>query len=438
MKHSTRRQGARVAVLGAVTAIALSACATGGPAEPELTLSEEPVTLSFTWWGNDTRHAITQEIIDAFEAEHPNITIEPQFTDWVGYWDKLSTTVAAKDTPDIIQMDEKYLSTYATNGVLMDLGELSSVLDTGDYSEAVLNSGSLDGTLYALPAGINTFSLAANKTLFDQLGIELPDDSTWTWDDFQALGEEVRAATADVHYLQGWGFNDGVLNNWLRQNDTSLYTDDGDVGVDADVLAEWWQYQLDLIADGLVPGADVLVETEGGVSESLTATNRTLLGPWWSNQIQALEEASGSEIVPLQVPTVEGSPEGTSYFKSSMYWSASASTEHPAEVATFLNYLANSEEAADLLVTERGVPANDTIREYITPSLDEVNTKVVDFLELVGETVGPPLQVTPPGGAAAETILDTHTEQVLFGTLTPEQAAQSFIAELQRALDDAK
>ena len=437
MKHRTTRLAAAATI--AATAIALVACATpSAPPAPELTLSEEPVTLSFTWWGNDTRHAISQELIDAFEAGHPNITIEPQFTDWAGYWDKLSTTVAAKDTPDIIQMDEKYLSTYASNGVLLDLGELSSILDTSGYSDTVLKSGSLDGTLYALSAGINSFSLAANKTLFDQLGIDLPDDSTWTWDDFQELGEEVKAASSELYYLQGWGFNDGVLNNWLRQNDTELYDDEGNVGVDPDVLAEWWQYQLDLIGDGLVPTADVLVETEAGVSESLTATNRVLLGPWWSNQIQALQDASGSEIVPLQIPTVAGSPEGTSYFKPSMYWSASATTDHPAEVATFLNFLANSEEAADLLMTERGVPANDTIREYITPSLDEVNAKVVDFLDVVGTSVGPSLRVTPPGGAAAETILDSHTEQVLFGTLSPEDAAASFIAELQRALDDAR
>ena len=83
------------------------------PPSTEPTLSDEPVTLSFTWWGNDARHAITEQLIAAFEAEHENITIEPQYTDWAGYWDKLATTVAAGDAPDIIQMDEKQLSTYA-------------------------------------------------------------------------------------------------------------------------------------------------------------------------------------------------------------------------------------------------------------------------------------------------------------------------------------
>ena len=93
MRGISRRRAGTVAAIGAVTVLALTACGgndAGGTEEPELTLSDEPVTLSFTWWGNDTRHAITEELIATFEEEYPNITIEPQYTDWAGYWDKLS------------------------------------------------------------------------------------------------------------------------------------------------------------------------------------------------------------------------------------------------------------------------------------------------------------------------------------------------------------
>ena len=142
------------------------------------------MTLSFTWWGNDVRHEITEQLIAAFEAEHENITIEPQYTDWAGYWDKLATTVAAGDAPDIIQMDEKQLSTYAANGVLLDLGDLGAGLPTDDFPEAVLGTGALDGTQYGVPVGINTYTIMANPDLLESLGIELPDDETWSWDDF--------------------------------------------------------------------------------------------------------------------------------------------------------------------------------------------------------------------------------------------------------------
>ena len=106
--------------------------------------------------------------------------------------------MAAGDTPDIIQMDEKQLSTYAANGVLLDLGGLASVLSTEDYPAAVLGTGALDGTQYGVPVGINSYTIIANTDLLDSYGVELPDDETWTWDDFVdiAAGGRARPAAA--------------------------------------------------------------------------------------------------------------------------------------------------------------------------------------------------------------------------------------------------
>ncbi|WP_157425990.1 ABC transporter substrate-binding protein [Agromyces salentinus] len=443
MRGITRRRAGFVAAIGAATLL-LTACAGndaggGEAAAPELELSDEPVTLSFTWWGNDTRHAITEELIAAFEAEYPNITIEPQYTDWAGYWDKLSTSVAAGDIPDIIQMDEKQLSTYASNGVLADVGTYASILSTEDFPEAVLDTGALDGTQYGVPVGINSYTIIANQDLLDQYGIEVPDDESWTWDEFIATAEEVSAASGGATVgTQSWGFEDGGLNNWLRQQGGSLFSTDGKVAATEEELSSWWQLLLDATAAGATPEPAATIEREaGGLAESFTATNASAFGPWWSNQVQALREASGQDLVALRVPSVEGAPDGWAYYKPSMFWSGSAKTEHPAEVATFLDFLANSEEAADLLLAERGVPANEAIREYITPKLDEVNQTVVGFLDDLAPEIGEAPAPTPPGGGAIETIIDQHTQQVLFGEMTPEEAAASFIEELQRALDDA-
>ncbi|KJL41541.1 MULTISPECIES: ABC transporter substrate-binding protein [Microbacterium] len=428
--------------VGAATMLTLTAC--GGQAETPATgptLSDEPVTLSFTWWGNDVRHGITEELIAAFEAEHENITIEPQYTDWAGYWDKLATTVAAGDAPDIIQMDEKQLSTYAANGVLLDLGTLGDQLPTGDFPESVLGTGALDGTQYGIPVGINTYTYMANVDVLDSLGIELPDDETWSWDDLNEIAEEVTAASGGaVVGSQSWGFEDGGLNNWLRQHGESLYAEDGSPEVTASekTLAAWWQNLLDVTEAGGTPVPSATIERESaGLAESFTATNQSAFGPWWSNQVAALRDASGQNLVPLMVPTPDEGEDAAAYYKPSMFWSASAKTEHPGEVALFLDFLANSEEAADLLLAERGVPANDKIRAYITPKLDEVNQEVVDFLDKIAPRVGDAPPATPPGGGAIETIIDQHTQRVLFGEVTPEDAAASFIAELQQALDDA-
>ena len=185
------------------------------------------MTLSFTWWGNDVRHAITEELIAAFEAEHENITIEPQYTDWAGYWDKLATTVAAGDTPDIIQMDEKQLSTYAANGVLLDLG---------DSRRRPPDRG--------LPGGGARHRRTRRRPVRRARGHQLVHDhgqhrparraSASTCPTTRpgrgttspSIAAEVTEASGGaVVGSQSWGFEDGGLNNWLRQHGESLYND---------------------------------------------------------------------------------------------------------------------------------------------------------------------------------------------------------------------
>jgi len=190
------------------------------------------------------------------------------------------------------------------------------------------------------------------------------------------------------------------------------------------------------MVDALWPSATIERES-AGLAESFTATNQSAFGPWWSNQVAALRSASGQTLVPLMVPTDAEGEDAAAYYKPSMFWSASAKSEHPAEVALFLDFLSNSEEAADLLLAGRGVPANDKIREYITPKLGEVDQEVVEFLDKIAPRGGDAPPATPPGGGAIETIIDQHTQKVLFGELTPADAAKSFIKELQQALDDA-
>ncbi|QKJ18659.1 ABC transporter substrate-binding protein [Microbacterium hominis] len=439
-RTTTAHRWLSAAAVGAATTLALTACAGTSAGGDNLELSDEPVTLTFTWWGNDVRHEITQELIDAFEAEHENITIEPQFTDWSGYWDKLSTSVAAGDIPDIIQMDEKQLSTYAANGVLLDLGSLGDNLPLGDFPDAVLGTGALDGTQFGVPVGINTYTYMVNLDILDSLGIEVPDDESWTWEDLQTVAVEVTEASGGaIVGSQSWGFEDGGLNNWLRQHGESLYSDNGDgtVAATEGTLAGWWENLLAITEAGGTPDPSATLEREsGGLAESFTATNQAAFGPWWSNQVSALRDASGQNLVALRVPTT-GSGDASAYYKPSMFWSASSKSEHPAEVALFLDFLANSEDAADLLLAERGVPANEKMREYVTPKLDEVNQEVVAFLDAIAPQVGDAPPATPPGGGAIETIIDQHTQQVLFGEMTPDEAAASFIEELQRALDDA-
>ncbi len=436
MRYALSRRSALSMVVALTAGAALAACSgDGGDAGGDI--STDPVTLRFTWWGSDARHQRTQQVIDLFKKEHPNITIKGEFKEWNGYWDSLATTVAANDAPDIIQMDELYLASYAERGALLDLGTAAKHLSTADFDPNALATGKVDGKQYAIPVGLSTYAVVVNTDLLAQYKIPLPDDATWTWDDLKAVGAQVsKASGGKVTGVQSWGFDAGGLNIWARQNGASLYDDAGKVAIPPAVLAAYWQYLADLAKQGIAPPPSVSIERAGaGLDQSGTATNTSAFATWWNTQLTSLSAASGQKLKLLRLPGESKAAAPGAYYKPSMYWSVSSRSEHPAEAALFVDFLVNKQAAADVLLTDRGVPANAKMRAGITPKLTGTDLEALQYLDAI--KVGPAPRVTPKGASGIETILKRYTEEVLFGRQTPQAAAEAFIKELQTEIDTA-
>lgn len=425
------------AVLLSVTASLTVACSSGSGGIDEL--STGPVTLRFTWWGADDRHKRTQQVIEEFQKAHPNITVKGEFKDWNSYWDSLATTVAANDAPDVIQMDELYLASYAQRGALLDLNTSKKYLNTADFDAKALATGAIDGQQYGLPVGLGSYAIVANIDLLAKYGIPLPDDNTWTWDDLKTLGERVsKAGGGSVWGVQSLGFTDtGGLQIWARQAGAALFDDKGKVTVPPDVLTRYYAYVLDLAQSGAAPPPSTTIEkATGTLNQSATATNTAAFGAWWNTQLTALTAASGQKLKLLKLPGEAQAKARAAYYKPSMFWSVSARSKHPAEAALFVDFLANDPGAAKILMTERGVPANQKIRAAIAGDLKDTDKAAADFLDQL--QVSDPPRVTPNGASTIEKIISRHTEDVLFRRATPEQAAKALITELQADVDAAK
>ncbi|GAA3435109.1 ABC transporter substrate-binding protein [Kutzneria kofuensis] len=423
------------AVLLTVIASLLVACSSGPGGDDEL--SAGPVTLRFTWWGADDRHKRTQQVIDLFQKKHPNITVRGEFKDWNSYWDSLATTVAANDAPDVIQMDELYLASYAQRGALLDLNTEKKYLNTGDFDAKALATGAVDGQQYGLPVGLGSYALVANTDLLAKYNIPLPDDNTWSWDDLKKIGEQVsKAGGGSVWGVQSPGFSDtGGLQIWARQAGGSLFDDKGKVTIPPDALTRYFSYILDLARDGAAPPPSITIEkADGTLNQTAVATNTAAFGLCWNTQLTALSAASGQKLKLLKLPGEAKAH--AEYYKPSMFWSVSARSKHPAEAALLLDFLANDADAAKVMLTDRGVPANLKIRAAIDGSLTDTDKAAADYLNRI--TVSDPPRVTPNGASTIETILKRHVEDVLFDRAKPDQAAKAFITELQADVDAAR
>ncbi|OSM43794.1 ABC transporter substrate-binding protein [Nesterenkonia sp. PF2B19] len=423
----------RLSKLVAVTslsALALTAC--GGDADGGGEAGgDEDVQLRFTWWGSDSRHQTTQEIIDAFEEEHPHISISAEYGDWSGYWDQLATQSAGNDMPDVIQMDDKYLREYADRGALLDLSDV----DVSEFDQDAVDNGRTEEGLFGITTGINSLALIANPELFDEAGVELPDDTTWTWDDFAEISAELSENLDD-----GYGTNDpnepGGFQVWLRQQDKHMTTDEGELGFDADDAADYFQYYLDMVGEG-IPSAAVMSENQSsGPDQSLLGTGQVAMAPWWTNQINGLSEASGVDLELLRFPSSTGSAEDNGmWYKSSMLMSAAATTDHPEEAQLFIDFFVNSEEAGMLNLVDRGLPGNNSVREAILPELEGPDLVSAEFIADIEDELAGPEPVPSLGFSGLQDIIYRYEMEVFFERQSPQDAAENMISEMEAELN---
>ncbi|MGW6198504.1 ABC transporter substrate-binding protein [Kribbella sp. NPDC055110] len=432
MRHIPR---ALTALALATTLLAASACG-GDSGGASSSADGGKVTLRFTWWGSDTRTKLTQQVIDAYQKDHPNVTIKGEFGEWSGYWDKLATTVAANDAPDIIQMDEKYLREYADRGALLDLKKADG-LDTGKFEPDTLGAGEFDGGLYGLNAGINSFAVVVNPAAFKTAGVPIPDDSTWTWDDFARIAAEITTKTGGKITGTGTlGGNEAGLNLWARQNGESLWTKDGKLGVSPEKTTDFFKYILKLRDAKAIPSAEaVSQDMNASLDQSAFATGKLAMSFIWSNQLLAFSKASGQQLKLLRIPSTDGkAADNGSYYKGSMFWSISARSKHQKEATEFVNYLANNPAAGGVLLAERGVPPNTEIRSAVTSKLQPADAASAKFIQDIGKELGDPSPAPPVGGGQVEKIIQRYTTEVLFGRQTPEAAAKAFLDEVNGEL----
>jgi multiple sugar transport system substrate-binding protein len=255
--------------------------------EEEAPAAEEPVELTFSVWGDPEEIEILQEIADDFTAENPNISVTVTVSDWDTYWDKLQTTLAGGNPPDVFAMDAPLYPDYQSRDVLMNLQPMidRDGFDLTAYYDEALICYDTDEGYYGLPRDIQPSVMYINTDMFDEAGIPYPEDG-WTWDDMIDIGQQLTKDTDgdgttdqyglwadiwDMELLWGamiWQFGGEILNEDFTQ---TLLAEGG--AMDA------WQTISDMIFEnGMMPDPSV-AEQFGDPFESGNAA-MTPAGHW--------------------------------------------------------------------------------------------------------------------------------------------------------------
>jgi multiple sugar transport system substrate-binding protein len=125
------------------------------------------------------------------------------------------------------------------------------------------------------------------------------------------------------------------------------------------------------------------------------------------------------------------------YLKPSMLISMSASAAEPEAAAKLMGFFITDESAADILLIERGVTGDASIRQRILPKLSDTEKKIVAYLDLVGTHVGELPPPPPKNAGELDRALQPAWESVSFKKVDVKTAAQDYYGKAQAALERA-
>ncbi|GIO16109.1 putative ABC transporter substrate-binding protein YesO [Cohnella xylanilytica] len=392
----------------------------------------DPVTLRVAWWGGQSRHDYTLKVIDMYEKLHPNVTIEPEYASFDDYWKKLAPQAAAKNLPDVIQMDISYLTQYATQGQISELQPYidNKLIDTTNISDAAIAGGKVNDKLYAFNLGNNALLSVIDKAMLEKAGATMPAQE-WTWDDFTALGDKLKAQgkilTQDLRH-------DVFFPFYLRSQGQHMYAADGkSLGyADDKFFIDFYNMYNNWYQSGYLLSLDKLAQKKGTPEDGELELGNAVSTWGWSNQY-ILSAAVAKR--PLEILPVPGwNQNGALFLKPSMFFSIAENSKVKEEAAKFIDFWVNNVDANKIILGERGVPVSSAVKDALKDSLTPEQTKVFEYVAWAEQNATPMDPPNPAGATEVDKLLKETAEQIMYKKLTVEEAAKKFREQANKIL----
>lgn len=164
------------------------------------TVRDERAPTTIRVWchqGQEKENQAMQEIAAAFNRAHRHrgVRVEITFFPDYHYTEKVAIAAAARDLPDVIDIDGPLVARYVDAGLLNPLDPWFSPAELDDFLPTIREQGTIDGSLYALGAFESAVVLYYDRTLLAQAGVKpAPPGRAWTWDEFLAACERLQRA----------------------------------------------------------------------------------------------------------------------------------------------------------------------------------------------------------------------------------------------------
>lgn len=448
------RQRTAVAVLGAASLLIITGCGGGGggaTAEDVDFGADTSGTLSV--WGFENADDVGQARLDYAAAELSDLEVDLDATAFDAQ--KFTTRIASGDVPDVVQMDRRFVTTYAAQGLVLPMDDCFAEHDVtpDDYwYPFVVDDVRYEDQVWGVPQFYQPPAIIVNRAVLDEAGVTNEEIDTSQPDVLlEAIGKVYQESGGVPSRLGFDPVATGQAPLWILGMGGQLTDEDGLPTLDDPANIAGIE-MLQQISDAQGGFAEVKSFTDS--FDTFGDQNQFVAGQvgaqvnaqWYPNVLSPYVDEIEIQAVPFLGS--DGNPfsvtGGQAFVIPAGAANAAAACEWLIEVTSEDAWMAAAEARAATREADGGIntglftgaPGPDqAIREqYVVPSgnddFDQVIATYYDVLEY-GQSFG-----SSPVGQEIQNELNNAVTAALLGDKTAEEALADAQAAAMRAYDN--
>ncbi|MFE4465715.1 extracellular solute-binding protein [Oerskovia sp. NPDC056781] len=191
-------------------ALALTACGSGDSGSGDGASGEAKSGDIRVWLvGTDTPQEARDYLKTTFEKENEGSTLTIEEQSWTGLVDKLTTSLASSDSPDIVEVGNTQAPAFTSAGFFKDLTGEFDTLGGDDLLPAFVDAGSYDGKFYAAPYYAGSRAVFYSQQVVGD-GFKVPT----TLDEYVTQGKALTTETRSGIYWPGQDWYNALPFVW--------------------------------------------------------------------------------------------------------------------------------------------------------------------------------------------------------------------------------
>ncbi|WP_163577376.1 ABC transporter substrate-binding protein [Halomonas faecis] len=396
---------------------------------------------------NNNDMVIMQSLTEEFETQHPDIEL-----DWVVLEEnvlrqRLTTDVATGGGQfDVMTIGTYEVPIWAERGWLTPLDDLPADYAVDDLLQSVRDGLSHGDTLHALPFYGESSMMYYRQDLFDEAGIEIPEQPSW---------EEVRDWAGQLHDPDnevagiclrgkpGWGENMAFVSTLVNTFGGRWFDEAWNPELDSPAWQETIGFYVELLGNYGPPGA-----SSNGFNENLALFSRGNCAMWVdatsaAGKLYDPDESDVADRLGFAPAPVAETPKGSHWLWS---WALAipASSEKQEAAETFITW-ATSREYVELVGETEGwtsVPPGTRESTYANENYQQAAPFADFVLEAIrdADPTDSTLEPNPYVGVQFVGIpefqsIGTQVGQTIASALTGDVSVEQALQTAQRATE---